>query len=157
MKRIFILAAFITAAFSQAVRAQNLTATQVQNLMNTKDYMFEAQTVTPERGGIKQLTPGYSLKVSGDSLVAYLPYFGRAYSAPLNPADAGIQFTSTNFDYKVAERTKGGYDVSIRSKDKTYNADFALTVYDNGSAYLQVTSTDKQLISFNGYIKAEKE
>jgi len=105
---------------------------------------------------LKQLTPGYSLKVSGDSLVANLPYFGRAYSAPMNPADAGINFTSTNFDYKVAERKKGGYDISIRSKDKTYNADFALTVYDNGSAYLQVTSTDKQPISFNGYLKERK-
>src|SRR5213075_2880222 len=109
-----------------------------------KHFEFEAETVKPAIGGIKQLTPGYTLKLSHDSLVSYLPYFGKAYSAPINPSDVGFDFTSSNLDYKASATKKGGYQVSIKSKDRIYNADFLLTVYDNGTAYLQVSSADRQ-------------
>ena len=41
------------------------------------------------------LSPYYYLKVSKDTVVAYLPYFGRAYTAPADPTEGGIKFTST--------------------------------------------------------------
>ena len=155
MIRIFFIATFATLFFN-TVKAQDLTATQVQNLVNSKHYIFEAQTMTPQRGGLKQLTPGYSLKIAGDSLISYLPYFGRAYTAPINPSDAGYDFVSTDVDYKVAKKKKDSYQISMHTKDKINTTDFLLTVYNNGNAYLQVTSNNRQPISFRGYLKESK-
>jgi hypothetical protein len=152
MIRIFFITVF-AALFLNFVQAQTLTDLQVKNLVNTKHYVFEAQTMTPQRGGLRQLTPGYSLKLAGDSLISYLPYFGRAYTAPVNPSDAGYDFASTNFDYNVSPKKKGSYQISIHTKDKINATDLLLTVYNDGTAYLQVTSSEKQPISFRGYIK----
>jgi len=156
MIRIFFIAAF-AALFLNTVSAQNLTTAQVQNLVNSKHYVFEAQTVTPQRGGMRQLTPGYSLKIAGDSLISYLPYFGRAYTAPINPSDAGYDFVSTNIGYTITPKKKGSYQISIHTKDKVNATNFLLTVYNDGNAFLQVTSNDRQPIAFRGYIKDAKE
>ncbi len=45
-------------------------------------------------------------RVMGDSIVTYLPYFGRAYSVPVNLSQGGIQFTSTDFDYTIESKRK---------------------------------------------------
>jgi len=156
MKRILVIISCIAACASEAM-AQKLTSADVKELVNSKSYSFEAQTATPSAGRLKQLTPGYALKLTGDSLIAHLPYFGKAYTASLNPSDVGINVVTTDFDYQVSEGKKNRYEVSLRSKDKTYNADFNLTVYDNGTAYLQVISPDRQPISYNGYIQAIKK
>jgi hypothetical protein len=155
MKRFLFVTSFIIASATGAM-AQKLAAAEVKELVNNKTYVFEAETARPTAGGTRHLTPGYTLKVNGDSLNADLPYYGKSYTAPMNPSDVGIKVTSTDFDYSVADGKKNSYEVFIKPKDKVYNSEFNLTVYDNGTAYLQVTSPDRQSISFNGYIKAVK-
>jgi len=156
MTRILIITAFATLFLSNA-KTQNLTAAQVDSLINSKHYTFKAERMNPQRGGQKYLTTEYFLRVAGDSLISALPYFGRAYSAPINPEDAGYNFTSTSFDYNVSNAKKNSYRVTIHTKDKFNTADFALTVYNNGKANLQVTSNDKQPISYMGYLKTTKK
>src|SRR4051794_24283983 len=85
---------------------QKEIATSIESLLNSKNYVFKAQTVLPTRGSVRQLTSEYDLRVLGDSIVAYLPYFGRAYTAPVDPTAGGIQFTSTNFDYNIEQKKK---------------------------------------------------
>ena len=155
MKR-FLFVIFLIAACAAGATAQKLTAAEVKDFVNNKTYSFEAETARPTAGGQKHLTPGYSLKLNGDSLNAYLPYFGKSYTAPMNPADVGINVATTVFDYKISEGEKNSYEILMKPKDKVYNAEFDLTVYDNGTAYLQVTQPDRQPISFTGYIKGLK-
>lgn len=155
MKRFLFVTSFIIASATAAM-AQKLAAAEVKDMVNNKTYVFEAETARPTAGGIRHLTPGYTLKVNGDSLSADLPYYGKSYTAPMNPSDVGIKVTTTDFDYKVTNGKKNSYEILIKARDKAYNSEFNLTVYDNGTAYLQVSSPDRQSISFNGYIKAVK-
>lgn len=155
MKRVIILISFIT-AWAAGVKAQNLTAAEVKDLVDNKTYSFEAETARPTSGSMKHLTPGYTLRLNGDSLAAHLPYFGKSYTAPMNTADVGINVVTTDFDYKASEGKKNSYEVFLKPKNKVYNAEFNLTIYDDGTAYLQVNSPDRQPISYNGYIKALK-
>jgi hypothetical protein len=111
--------------------------------------------MNPQRGRQRYLTSEYFLRVAGDSLISALPYFGRAYTAPINPEDAGYNFTSTDFKYAVVPKKKGSYQVTINTKDKTNAVTFLLMVYNNGNAYLQITSVNKQAISFSGYLKGK--
>jgi hypothetical protein len=150
-----LLALFVTVLSSTIAHAQNLDKSVVQNFVKSKEFVFKAQTVLPMTGASRQLTSEYDVKFLGDSVVAYLPYFGRAYSAGYGE-EGGIDFTSTKFDYKVKERRKGGWDIAIKPLDAKDVQQLNFTVSENGYATLQVTSNNRQPISFNGYIVERK-
>ncbi len=132
---------------------ENDKTVKVQNIINAKDFVFVAESALPMGGRTIFLTSPYNVSVSNDSLITDLPYFGRAYSAPINPAEGGIRFTSTDFEYKVQARKKGGWDILIIPKDTRDVRQLFLSASENGVASLQVTSNNRQLISFTGFIK----
>ena len=138
------------------VNAQDSKETNIQSLVESQQFVFKAETVSPLRGGTRHLTSDYELKVSKDSLIADLPYFGRAYSAPLDPSKGGIQFTSVNFQYKPEMRKKGGWNVSIKPKDASGVQQISFIISSNGSATLQVISANRDAISFDGHIVPPK-
>jgi hypothetical protein len=109
----------------------------------------------PQTGSTRQLSPDYDLTITKDTIISYLPYFGRAYVAPVDPAQGGIKFTSTNFEYKQAKDNKA-WQITIKPKDTPDVHQLYLSIFDNGYATLQVISTNRQGISFNGYIEEGK-
>ncbi|MDB5210269.1 MAG: hypothetical protein JWQ30_1096 [Sediminibacterium sp.] len=117
-----------------------------------KKYVFIVQSVTPMRGNIRQLSAEYDLRVAPDSIISYLPYFGQAYSAPVNPSEGGIKFASVTFEYTSTSRNKGGWDITIKPRDVSEVQQLFFSIFPNGSATLQVISTNRQPISFSGYI-----
>src|SRR5436189_3589680 len=86
--------------------AQDKDTTIIQQAIETKNFIFKAESVTPQRGRMRQLAPEYDVVVRPDTIISFLPYYGRAYSAPINPSEGGIQFTSTNFDYVISQKKK---------------------------------------------------
>ncbi len=125
----------------------------VKNMVESGQYIFVAQFAIPMAGRTIALTSEYDLTVSKDSIIAYLPYYGRAYQAPLDPSQGGIKFTSTKFDYKTAKAKKNGWDISVATKDQSDNSRLSLHISVNGKATLQASSVYRQPISFTGYIK----
>jgi len=149
---IFLLLMTVSVAgFSQDKK--NDKALQVKESVENQHYIFVAQTALPLQGRVRQLTTDYTLKVSKDTVIADLPYFGRAYSAPIGTSGGGIQFTSTKFEYTSTERKKGGWNISIKPKDSQDVRELSLSISENGYASLQVISNNRQAISFNGYLK----
>ena len=151
---LLLLAAIAAPRFSVAQNKDSLKAAATKDLIANQDYTFKAQTTTPLSGRLRQLTSDYSLQVSKDAIISQLPYFGRAYSAPINPSDGGIQFTSKDFEYTLTEKKKNGWNISIKFKDAKDVQQMQLSIFSNGTASLQVTSNNRQPISFNGYITA---
>lgn len=153
-----LLILLATVPFLQAAYAQEtIKETGIKNLIESGNYVFEAQSALPLRGQVRQLTFGYDLRVSKDTLASYLPYFGRAYVAPINPSESGLSFTSTEYNYSVKPRRKGGWDVTIQTKDQRDNKRMLLRIQESGYASLQVTSSDRQPISFNGIVTERKK
>jgi hypothetical protein len=83
-------------------------AAKVQNIINSKDFVFIAESASPMGARTIYLTSPYSVRVSNDTLVTDLPYYGRAYSASMNTSEGGIKLTSTDFDLQVQPKKKGG-------------------------------------------------
>jgi hypothetical protein len=134
------------------VHAQD--SSSIKTALETKHFLFKAQTALPTSGKLRQLTgEDYQVRVSGDSTVSYLPYFGRAYSASMG-SEGGIKFTSTQFDYEVKARRKGGWDVTLRPKDVSDVREFFMTVSESGNASLRATTNNRQPISYNGTVEA---
>jgi hypothetical protein len=137
-------------AFAQASKE-----TTLQQAIQSKHFIFKAQSAFPMRGGMRQLTSEYDLKVNGDTLTAYLPYFGRAYIAPIDPTKGGIQFTSTQNEYTLQTKKKNS-EITIVPKNIQDVHKLFLNISSHGNASLQVISNNRDPITFNGYVEAIK-
>jgi hypothetical protein len=152
---LLLLSCCLHPAIAQNSRKERDSAKAVatKSQVEAKNFVFQAQSVTPMKGGRRQLTPGYTLSVSNDTVVCDLPYFGRAYQGGYGTSDGGIKFTSTKFEATVKNRKKEGWEVNVKPSDVSNIELLIITVHDSGSASLQVKTRDRQPISFDGYIE----
>jgi len=162
MKKAIALFLGCLAIFSmQQANAQNKKPSKeavTKALVDSQQYIFVAQNAMPMSGRTVQLNSNdYDLTIKKDSIIAYLPYYGRAYTAPLDPSETGIKFTSTSFEYKKEARKKGGWEITITPKDANGVQQLSLTISSNGYSTLQVINTTRQPISYYGYLKAIKK
>jgi hypothetical protein len=160
MKNISVGLTLLIVLFSNALYAQkkdDLKKQVIERIMTSRNYVFKAETVMPS-GAVpnRQLSYGYDLRVSPDTIISYLPYFGRAYTAPMDPTKGGIQFTSVKFDYKETIRKKGGWEIVIKPQDTQDASQLLLTVSETGFASLQVIGNNRQPISFSGSVDEKK-
>lgn len=101
---------------------------------------------------MKVLTSYYDVEVKGDSLTSFLPYFGRAYIAPVYPTDSPLSFTSGNIKYK-ASAMDNKWDITIVPTDNPDISAYHFLIYNNGSASLDINSNTGDPISFSGHLK----
>ena len=166
---ILILFTFITLQ----VGAQTDKVT-TKRIVEAKNFTFIASTALPmnsaEINNILSSMPGtngggsinltganYDVRVTTDSVIAFLPYYGRAFSAPINRDDNGFKFTSTKFSFENIVRKKGGWQITINPQDTKENVRMNLAITANGYATLVVSSNNKQSITYNGYLAEPKK
>ncbi len=145
---------FICLLLSEALSAQT-----TDQLVQDKRYTFSVQTIQSFRGQVRpefQSSGYYTLRVTPDSVISYLPFFGRAYSPSIGSTENGLEFSSVKFDYTVKDRKKGGWDILIIPRDVSKVQQLSLTVFPNGNASLQVMSTSRDPMSFQGSVLKTK-
>ncbi len=152
----------------QAV-AQTDKATTAK-IVEAKTYTFVARSATPlnvqDISAVMSKMPGamqggtinlnetyYEVKVTPDSVIAFLPYFGRSFTAPIGQSEGGVKFNSKKFDYKGTKGKKRGWDIVIDTKDAKENYRLALNIGNEGYATLSLNSNAKQSITYQGYLK----
>lgn len=169
IRNILILSALFMA---MQVGAQTDKETTMR-IVTDQNFVFNASSAMPmsnyEVNRVLSSMPGggsgtiqlsgsqYDLAVTKDSVVAYLPYYGRAFTATMNPDDAGIKFKSKDFTYKMNKKKKGSWVITMNFKDAKDTQTMTLNVSENGYASLNVNSNNRQPISFNGYLSEPKE
>ncbi len=89
----------------------------IKEAVDAKSFVFKAQTIVPMSGMSRQLNANYDLDISSDKIISFLPYMGRIYTPPIDPAAGPLRFTSTDFDYAMQPGKKGGWQISIKPKD----------------------------------------
>ncbi|MCL2739470.1 MAG: DUF4251 domain-containing protein [Bacteroidales bacterium] len=128
-------------------------AEKVQGMVHAQEYKFVAQQALPMSGRSINLTADYDMSVAKDSVIAYLPFFGRAYVAPVNPLEGGIKFQSVDFDYKLQNAKKGGWTAHIVVRNAQQRIELTLHITTTGLASLSVLDHTRQTISFSGYLE----
>lgn len=132
-------------------------AQQIKSIVeDSVKYVFAAEIAIPQAGNMRNLTYGYDITVTKDSINSYLPYFGRAYGAiEFGSTKSPLDFISTKFNYGSKSKKKSnGWDINIEIKDQTDVRKMIFSIFDNGSATLDVFFNSRSQISFNGYVKA---
>lgn len=133
-----------------------LNSDDVRNMVDSSRFDFVAERVNPLRGSTRYLTSPYDVIVKKDSVVCYLPFFGRAYQAPVDLSKGGIEFTSTNFSYQSNSKD-GSWDVLVKPNDYQNVQQLLFNISANGTATLNVVNTNRDPISFYGYIQRVKK
>ncbi|MFT4093823.1 MAG: DUF4251 domain-containing protein [Niabella sp.] len=164
---LLLLMVYLTSACSTSKSAFS-PITNYDSLINEKRYTFVAQNVTPtedarfnarlmfsQGNSLYQLTSRYDIKITPDSVIVFLPFFGRAFTAPIDPTKGGIQFTSTKFGYQQSIRKKN-YQITVTPQDFQEVRNIFLTISPSGYASVQVLSLNRTPISFNGIIEPNK-
>lgn len=137
---------------SAPAEVQTTQGAALKTLIDNRNYVFQAQLAQPTRGTSMQLTGGYELRVSGDTLVAQLPYFGRAYQAPADMRGGGVDFTTTDYSYSIEPKRKGRWNITFDPRGKGDVRNMILSVSEDGYASLQVLSNNRDPITFTGIV-----
>lgn len=153
---IFLLTVIFSSC-SSSKKMEKLHPVDISTMINARAFTFVADQVNPMRGSSRTLTSLYDVKINKDTLDSYLPYFGRAFQAPIDPSKGGIMFQSLNFSYNVTVKNKDEWEIYIEPKDNSEVQQLIFNLFGNGNATLNVQSTHRDPISFYGHIKKIKE
>lgn len=173
MKTLKTLAFVILVLIGFKANAQTDKATTLR-IVEEKNYSFVATSAIPTNstdindvlrkmpgnvggGSINLSGSSYDVRITKDSVVAYLPYYGRSYSASMNPDENGYKFKTKNFTYNAEKTKKGGWNVNINTKDVKDNARMTFNISTNGYATLTIVSNNKQSIMYSGYLSENKK
>lgn len=154
MKRfIFFLLAGIAAvitvsACGAANRATEDDEALVQQKLADKDYSIYIQLMIPTMGPARAVS-NYSVQVKGDTLVSYLPYFGRAFNLPYG-GGKGLDFTAKINTYHDIATNGGGHDIAIGVANDEDVFFYTINITANGSAFISVSSRNREKISYTG-------
>lgn len=149
----WVCAVVCIAGCSATRKTVKLSASEVSQLVSDQSFVFIAERMNPLRGANRSLTSYYDVKVGRDTLSSYLPYFGRAYGGIIDPAGGGLQFTSTDYVYSATPGKGDSWSISIQPRDLPQIQSLTFNVFNNGTATLNVTSTNRDPISFYGYLQ----
>jgi len=123
----------------------------IASLTSQKRLKFDVIMAYPMGGNAIPVTSDFTLELSGDSVISHLPYFGRAYSAPLTDGNA-FDFVAPLTDYKVGTAKNGAVVVTFGAKTIEDTFRYRIEVFGNGRAYIKVATQKRQPISYDGEV-----
>jgi hypothetical protein len=121
-------------------------------------FTFEPTFILPRSGTARPLYGvTYSVVLTKDSLLADLPYEGRAWSiVNVNPQYQGIRFVARRFTTKSRTTRRGMRNVTVFIKDGGDIYRMAFSIPRSGEATLQVYSDRRDMVGFSGNIRYER-
>lgn len=95
------------------------------------------------------------LKIVGDSISAYLPYYGeRQMGGNYNAANSGIEFNGVPITYEVHQNTKKKfYAIRFTIAEKSEKYQVNLVLLPDLSCSISVSSSQRNSIMFYGHAK----
>lgn len=151
----FLTMATVPNVFAQTKRELKEQKEQaVKEKIVSENYKISVNTAYPRRGRNIQLTSTYSVEIRKDSVMSYLPFYGRAYSIPYGGGD-GLIFKAPLAEYEMEMNKKGTAKVKFTARTPEDKFTFNISVFSNGSASINVNMQNRESISFSGEVEEE--
>lgn len=167
MKNLFIyITAFFVLVLSSCSSRTYLDEAQLNSVLNNEEFTFMVERAHPMNPGminaiggansrILDLDYGYTIVVKKEKLEVALPYFGRMFSANMDPDKNSYRFTTENYSLSKSEGKKGATLITIIPENQNVRR-IIMEVFKNGRAYVSFDSDDRQPISYDGYLMSNK-
>ena len=126
-------------------------------LVEAGNYEYTLRAASPMGGKTVQITSTYTLEAKDGVYKAYLPYYGRAYSASYG-GDGGIDFDGEPADLTlVKDSDKRTITVAFTVKNENELYECTLVVGSSANGTLTITSSKRQTISYYGVVSKPSE
>lgn len=101
---------------------------------------------------------GNYLKMQGDTVSAFLPYFGERQMGGGFGANSGIEFKGIPNDLEITPNTKDqSYRITFNIRDQSESYNLNMMLYPDLSSRINVTSSQRNYIRYEGRVAALKE
>ena len=123
---------------------------KMESLIKSGNYEFTLRSASPSGGNTIQITSFYSMKAVDGKYQAYLPYFGRAYSAGYGE-NGGIEFNSDPQNLEITRNEKKRtVTAAFTIKSEKDRFKVSLVINASGYGHLLISSEKRQSISYYG-------
>lgn len=154
MKNWIIFIVLVAALAGCATTAEKMerearTAAQVSEALGSRHFTVQVMMMYPQRGRTVNLTSNYSVEVKGDTLISYLPYFGRAYNVPYG-GGKGLNFMAPITGYRTETGRKGATRVVLTTENDEDRYQYVLEISSSGESFVEVQSRQRDFIRYSG-------
>jgi len=171
---IFLFAALVSGCAS----TKRVDTTEIKTIVENQYFNLESNTAQPLATiGLSQvqnsglLGPGNSasnislignsnfLKIMGDSISSYLPYYGeRRASVGYGADNSAIEFAGELKNYNVIwNDKKQHYSITFQAKSNNEQFDVRMTLFPNNRSYINLNSAARTSIIYVGKVNAIKK
>jgi len=170
MKKVLLIAVIVSLFANVAVSQTRKEKKQIKedkaekeylatkSLIDSKTYVFNPDWLTTN-GGRRMSIVGSAnfVEIKNDSVKGSLQFFGYVNSGSFNRG-GGIDFNDIANNYKVVyDDSKQKIRVTFTVKNKSEVFDFAFSIHKNGNSYVDVNSSIRSYISYNGDVSKPKQ
>ncbi|MBR4920517.1 MAG: DUF4251 domain-containing protein [Prevotella sp.] len=146
------LAACSTMTSAERAERDAKIAAAVNKALTSRRYTVNIDRMYPLRGTPVDVSSDYSLEVKGDTLVSYLPYFGRAYNVPYGGGKA-LNFTALIQEYQTGKTRNGNTQITVRVDNDEDIITYILDIFPTGNTSIHVMAREREQISYTGNIE----
>lgn len=182
IQRLFFLGIICT-IFSCSSSKTTVTKQDViklEDFLNKKYFKIEVNSAEPQVtaafasvGNSGLLPPGSNiaridltgdgnyLKVKGDSVFAYLPYFGeRQMGGTYGNKGAGIKIDGKASNFRLVKGKKDNFQIKFNADDEESSAEtytISLKIFPSRTSTISINSTHRNTIRYNGRVTEIKK
>ncbi|MCR5131621.1 MAG: DUF4251 domain-containing protein [Prevotella sp.] len=151
---LMLVAGFTSCATSNMTREEKAAmelrmAQAVEDSLAHRTFTVDVNFVTPQRMPSRSLTYGYGVKVKGDTIDSYLPFFGRVYRADFGD-QTGLNYVDRIVSYQGVKVKKDRYEVELIVRRRLETLIYRFDIFSNGRVSLMVRSDNRDTMSFSG-------
>ncbi|MAM19255.1 MAG: DUF4251 domain-containing protein [Christiangramia sp.] len=134
--------------------SEKLNDQQVAELISSKEFEIENDWAMPMRAGNINLigNPNF-IRFQTDSVSIFLPYFGVRQTGGGYGNANGIEYEGPVKNLKISENVNSAYrQIQFEGNNGTENLKFSILIFENGKTNTNVTSSQRDAISYRGRI-----
>jgi hypothetical protein len=166
MKKIlaFMFAAVVLVSCGSASRMtqaeREALAADVAWSVDNQDMIIDITAIYPFRGPMIMTAREYSIIIHDGIIRTRLPFFGESRTSVIYGVDdSSIVLEDAPMEDFIVDRSraerKGQYDIYFQARRKQTIYHFSISVFDNGSADIRVTSPSKTPMHYTGELYFE--
>ncbi len=166
MKKIlaFMFAAVVLVSCGSAYRMtqaeREALAADVAWSVDNQDMIIDITAIYPFRGPMIMTAREYSIIIHDGIIRTRLPFFGESRTSVIYGVDdSSIVLEDAPMEDFIVDRSraerKGQYDIYFQARRKQTIYHFSISVFDNGSADIRVTSPSKTPMHYTGELYFE--
>ena len=128
---------------------QRVTHQLVEQAISQRRMTIEVDHMQTQRYGNHRVTSDFCLKLRGDTLESYLPFFGQVYRAEFGE-QTGLNFSDKIVQYQAGKVKNDRYAVELVVRRNLEMLVYRFDIFDNGRATVTVHSDNRDTMVFSG-------